>query len=70
MSTVGESWREDGIVDTCKKDQVVTASNRLRNINLQTFTKDEIPFEEKFNLKMKRDDYINVSLSLSLITIL
>ena len=61
MSTIGNKWREDGVVDTCNKDQIVTASNRLRNIDLQTFKKDEIPFEAEFNLQMKRDDYVNVS---------
>ena len=61
MSTIGKSWRDDAIVDTCSKDQVVTESVQLRDINLQTFTKDDIPFVAEFSLKMKRDDYVNVS---------
>ena len=44
MSTIGKSWRDDAIVDTCSKDQVVTESVQLRDINLQTFTKEDIPF--------------------------
>ena len=64
MSTLGKSWRDDAIVDTCSKDQVVTESVQLRDINLQTFTKDDIPFVAEFSLKMKRDDYVNVSQNL------
>ena len=64
MSTIGKSWRDDAIVDTCSKDQVVTESVQLRDINLQTFTKDDIPFVAEFSLKMKRDDYVNVSQNL------
>ena len=64
MSTIGKSWRDDAIVDTCSKDQVVTESVQLRDINLQTFTKDNIPFVAEFSLKMKRDDYVNVSQNL------
>ena len=63
MSTIGKSWRDDAIVDTCSKDQVVTESFQLRDINLQTFTKEDIPFVAEFSLKMKRDDYVNVSLN-------
>ena len=63
MSPIGSKWREDAVVDTCNKDQIVTTSNRLRNIDLQIFTKEEIPFEAKFELRMKRDDYVNVSLN-------
>ena len=64
MSTIGKSWRDDAIVDTCSKDQVVTESFQLRNINLQTFTKEDIPFVAEFSFKMKRDDYVNVSQNL------
>ena len=64
MSTIGKSWRDDAIVDTCSKDQVVTESVQLRDINLQTFTKDDIPFVAEFSLEMKRDDYVNVSQNL------
>ena len=63
MSTLGKSWRDDAIVDTCSKDQVVTESVQLRDINLQTFTKEDIPFVAEFSLKMKRDDYVNVSMN-------
>ena len=63
MSTIGKSWRDDAIVDTCSKDQVVAESFQLRDINLQTFTKEDIPFVAEFSLKMKRDDYVNVSLN-------
>ena len=64
MSTIGKSWRDDAIVDTCSKDQVVTEFVQLRDINLQTFTKEDIPFVAEFSLKMKRDDYVNVSQNL------
>lgn len=59
MSSVGKSWRDRALVATISKERVVTASNMLRDIDLQTFTKDEIPFEAKFNLKMKTDNYVN-----------
>ena len=62
MSSIGSTWKDDAVVDTCKKNQVVTETQQLREIYLQIFTKEEIPFEEKFSLKMKRDDYVNVSL--------
>ena len=61
MSTIGKQWRGDALVDTCKSSQIVTRSSKLRDIDLQTFGKDEIPFEAEFNLRMKRDDYINVN---------
>ena len=62
MSSIGSTWKDDAVVDTCKKNQVVTETQQIREIYLQIFTKEEIPFEEKFSLKMKRDDYVNVSL--------
>ena len=61
MSSIGSTWKDDAVVDTCKKDQVVTDTKQIRQIYLQIFTKEEIPFEEQFSLKMKRDDYVNVS---------
>ena len=60
MSAIGRKWREDAVVDTCGKDQIVTSSDTLREIDLQTFTKEEIPFEAGFKIKMERDDYVNV----------
>ena len=62
MSSIGSSWKDDAIVDTCKKTQVVTETQQIREIYLQIFEKEDIPFEEKFSLKMKRDDYVNVSI--------
>ena len=61
MSVIGDKWREDAAVEMCSIEQIVTTSNKLRNINLQTFTKAEIPFEAEFNLLMNQDDYVNVS---------
>ena len=62
MSSIGSTWKDDAVVDTCKKDQVVTDTQQIRKIYLQIFTKEEIPFEEQFSLNMKRDDYVNVRL--------
>merc|ERR1719270_400774 len=59
MSAIGSTWKDDAVVDSCKKNQVVTETQQLREIYLQIFEKEEIPFEEKFSLKMKRDDYVN-----------
>ena len=52
MSSIGSSWKDDAIVDTCKKTQVVTETQQIREIYLQIFEKEDIPFEEKFSLKM------------------
>ena len=61
MERIGKAWRDDAVVDTCDKGSIVTTANRIRDIDLQTLKTEEIPFEAEFNIKMKSDDYVNVS---------
>jgi protein arginine N-methyltransferase 1 len=44
--------------------QVVTNSCLLREIDLQTCTVADIPFEAPFNLQIKKNDYVQVNLVL------
>ena len=60
MSAIGRKWREDAVVDTCGKDQIVASSDTLREIDLKTFKTEGIPFKAGFKIKMERDDYVNV----------
>ena len=42
--------------------QVVTNSCLIKEIDIQTCTKDDIPFTSPFHLQIKRNDYMQVNL--------
>ncbi len=51
---------QEPLVDVVDRNQVVANSCLLKEIDIQTCTKDDIPFEAQFNLQIKRNDYVQV----------
>jgi hypothetical protein len=44
------------------RNQIVTNSCMVREIDIQTIKKEDIPFEAPFQLEVRRNDYIQVSI--------
>ena len=61
MSCIKKVALQEPLVDVVDRNQVVTNSCQLKEIDIQTCTKDDIPFESPFNLQIKRNDYAQVS---------
>merc|ERR1712001_192755 len=57
MSCIKKVALQEPLVDVVDRNQVVTNSCLLKEIVIQTCTKDDIPFESPFNLQIKRNDY-------------
>merc|ERR1711993_199019 len=57
MSCIKKVALQEPLVDVVDRNQVVTNSCLLKEIDIQTCTKDDIPFESPFNLQIKRNDY-------------
>merc|ERR1712002_115649 len=57
MSAIGKVAVSEPLVDVVDRNQVVADSCLLKEIDIQTCTKDDIPFESPFNLQIKRNDY-------------
>merc|ERR1712012_896688 len=57
MSCIKKVALQEPLVDVVDRNQVVTNSCQLKGIDIQTCTKDDIPFESPFNLQIKRNDY-------------
>jgi protein arginine N-methyltransferase 1 len=47
-----------------RRNQIVTNSCMVREIDIQTIKKEDIPFEAPFQLEVRRNDYIQVSQNL------
>ena len=60
MSCIKKVALQEPLVDVVDRNQVVTNSCLLKEIDIQTCTKDDIPFESPFNLQIKRNDYAQV----------
>jgi len=58
MSCIKSIALQEPLVDVVDRNQVVTNTCLLREIDLQTCTIDDIPFEAPFQLQVKRNDYI------------
>merc|ERR1712110_694978 len=57
MSCIKKVALQEPLVDVVDRNQVVSNSCLLKEIDIQTCTKDDIPFESPFNLQIKRNDY-------------
>merc|ERR1712184_19957 len=57
MSCIKKVALQEPLVDVVDRNQVVANSCLLKEIDIQTCTKDDIPFESPFNLQIKRNDY-------------
>ena len=62
MSCIKKVALQEPLVDVVDRNQVVSNSCLIKEIDIQTCTKDDIPFESPFNLQIKRNDYAQVCL--------
>merc|ERR1712004_171353 len=58
MSCIRSVALQEPLVDVVDKNQVVSNSCLLKEIDIQTCTKDDIPFTSPFHLQIKRNDYM------------
>jgi len=58
MSCIRKVAITEPIVDTVDSNQVVTNSCLIKEIDIQTCTKEDIPFTSPFHLQIKRNDYM------------
>lgn len=58
MSCIKHVALQEPLVDVVDRNQVVTNSCLLREIDLQTCTVADIPFESPFTLQIKKNDYV------------
>ena len=61
MSSIRKVALTEPIVDVVDRNQVVTNNCLIREIDIQTIKKEEIPFEAPFRLQIRRNDYIQVT---------
>jgi len=57
MSCIKKVALQEPLVDVVDRNQVVANSCLLKEIDIRTCTKDDIPFDSPFTLKFKRNDY-------------
>jgi len=57
MSCIRGVALQEPLVDVVDRNQVVSNSCLIKEIDIQTCTKDDIPFDAPFNLQIKRNDY-------------
>jgi len=58
MSSIRKVALTEPIVDVVDRNQVVTNNCLIREIDIQTIKKEEIPFQAPFRLQIRRNDYI------------
>jgi len=58
MSCIRKVALTEPLVDTVDCNQVVTNSCLIKEIDIQTCTKEDIPFTSPFHLQIKRNDYM------------
>merc|ERR1711902_455252 len=58
MSSIRKVALTEPIVDVVDRNQVVTNNCLIREIDIQTIKKEEIPFQSAFRLQIRRNDYI------------
>merc|ERR1719347_2383125 len=57
MSCIRGVALQEPLVDVVERNQVVTTPALIKEIDIQTCTKDDIPFDSPFTLQIKRNDY-------------
>ena len=60
MSAIRKVALTEPIVDVVDRNQVVTNNCLVKEIDIQTVRKEDIPFEAPFHLQVRRNDYIQV----------
>ena len=60
MSCIKKVALQEPLVDVVDRNQVVANSCLLKEIDIRTCTKADIPFDSPFTLKFKRNDYCQV----------
>jgi len=63
MSAIGKVAVTEPLVDVVDRNQVVANSCLLKEINIQTCTKEDIPFKSDWNISLKRNDYVQALVS-------
>jgi len=58
MSSIKKTALTEPLVDSVDRNQVVTNSCLVKEIDIQTCTKEDIPFCSPFHLQIKRNDYM------------
>jgi protein arginine N-methyltransferase 1 len=58
MSCIKKVAMQEPLVDVVDRNQVVSNSCLLSEVDLQTCTLEDIPFASAFNLQIKRNDYV------------
>merc|ERR1711953_91787 len=58
MSCIRSVALQEPLVDVVDKNQVVTGNCLVKEIDIQTLKKEEIPFEAPFHLQIRRNDYV------------
>jgi len=58
MSSIRKVALSEPLVDVVDRNQIVTSACLLKEINIQTVKKEEIPFSAPFQLPVRRNDYI------------
>jgi len=57
MSCIRSVALQEPLVDVVDRNRVVTSPALIKEIDIQTCTKDDIPFDSPFTLQIKRNDY-------------
>ena len=60
MSCIKKVALKEPLVDVVNRNQVVANSCLIKEIDISTCTKEDIPFDSPFNIKFKRNDYCQV----------
>jgi len=58
MSAIRKVALTEPLVDVVDRNQVVTNNCQIREIDIQTVKKEDIPFESPFHLQIRRNDYV------------
>ena len=61
MSAIRKVALTEPLVDVVDRNQVVTNNCLIKEIDIQTIKKEDIPFESPFHLQIRRNDYVQVS---------
>ena len=64
MSCIRKVALQEPLVDVVDRNQVVSNACLLKEIDIQTVTKEDIPFSSPFTVTMKRNDYVQVRIVL------
>jgi len=59
MSAIRRVAVSEPIVDVVDRNQVVASSCLVKEIDIQTCTKEDIPFDSPFQIQCKRNDYVH-----------